>query len=458
MRSIRLAGRAVPVVSAALLALAVAASPAVSSGAGSHDPRTPIRHFVVVMQENHTFDNYFGTYPGADGIPAGTRMPLETGTGTGSAAYATPFHIGSGAAMDLNHSTASALRAFHRGSMDGFSTAQDIGPQARQVMGYYNGHDLPLYWNMADQYVLFDRFFSSAMGGSLVNHFYWTSAGVGNVKALDIVRPLNVPTIFDRLQSAGVSWKFYVQNYDPNIDYRKVNSVTIPNAASQTVWCPLLDIPRFVRDPALNSHIVDLSQYFTDLRNGTLPEVAYIVPSGASEHPPGNLMAGQRYVSSLLSALMASSSWNGSAFMLAYDDWGGWYDHVPPPRRDANGDGFRVPALLVSPYARRHFIDHTTLDFTSILAFIEENWNLRPLTRLDATSRSIMGAFDFHQAPRPAAFIPLSRSETSSRSTTVRDAALYSLYGIGTLVALSLILGARGLRRGSAGRRAKEAD
>ena len=245
----------------------------------------------------------------------------------------------------------------------------------------------------------------------------------------------------------------------PKVTYKTLPPTSVANSGSQTVWVPLLNIPRFVNDPRLSTHIVDLSQYFTDLQNGTLPQVAYIVPSGASEHPPGSLAAGQQYVGSLVNSLIASSAWSSSAFMLAYDDWGGWYDHVPPPPGDANGYGFRVPALLVSPYARRHFIDHTTLDFTSILAFIEENWNLRPLTRLDATSQGIGGAFDFNQSPRPAAIIPLSRSGSPAHSTRVRDLALYSLYGIGALLVVGFILVANGLvSRGRAGRPLRSAD
>ena len=187
----------------------------------------------------------------------------------------------------------------------------------------------------------------------------------------------DVLTIFDQLEERGVSWKFYVQNYDASINYR--NMPKEMNRAAQIVWVPLLNFDRFLDNPQLFSHIVDLKEYFKDLQNGTLPAVAYIVPSGASEHPPSSLRSGQKFVKALIQALMHSEAWPSSAFLWAYDDWGGWYDHVPPPQVDENGYGFRVPALLVSAYARRGYVDHTQLDFTSILKFIEENWDVEPL-------------------------------------------------------------------------------
>ena len=160
----------------------------------------------------------------------------------------------------------------------------------------------------SDLYVLFDHFFSSSLGGSFLNHVYWVGAGAGNATQSVPIGGLKLTTIFDRLQQAGVSWKFYVQNYDPTITYRTLPHLTNANRASQAVWCPLLDIPRFLDDPALRSHIVGLSQYYSDLRDGTLPAVAYIAPSGASEHPPGSLATGQRFVHGLVNALMMSRS------------------------------------------------------------------------------------------------------------------------------------------------------
>ncbi len=434
----RLGAAATAAVFAALLAAVPLAPGTAAAAGGSHSPRTPIHHFIVLMQENHTFDSYFGTYPGADGIPKGTCMPVDPATGPEPCVR--PYHIGNQSIIDLDHSESSANGDVDHGRMDGFVRAQNIRTgDGSQAMGYYNASNVPFYWNVADRYVLFDHFFSSSLGGSFLNHVYWVAAGAGNATQSVPVGGLKLTTVFDRLQQAGVSWKFYVQNYDPTINYRTLPRLKNANRASQAVWSPLLDIPRFLDNPALSSHIVDLSQYYTDLRNGTLPEVAYIAPSGASEHPPGSLVTGQRFVRGLVNSLMISSAWDSSAFLEAYDDWGGWYDHVLPPRRDAHGDGLRVPAVLISAYARRHYIDHTGLDFTSMLKFIEQNWNVRPLTRLDATAGSMMGAFNFRQPPREPAIIPLQRT-TPPPSRTVRDVLLYALYGIGVAFAVALVL------------------
>ena len=388
---------------------------------------TPIKHLVVVMQENHTFDNYFGTYPGANGFPANTSVPVDPANP--NAGVVTPWHLGNSSITDLSHNLSTFTEQYNNGLMNGFVRAIDRRNQnGKQTLGYYDGSDIPYYWNLADNYVLFDAFFSSAKEGSQLNHLFWVAGqapklGKGQTLA-DAFKSL--PTIFDRLQEAGISWKFYVQNYDPKITYRDLGLVA--NRASQVIWVPLLAIDRFLDDPALNSHIVDLSQYYVDLRNGTLPAVAYIVPSGASEHPPGSPAAGQKFVKSLLQELMRSDAWDSSAFLLTYDDWGGWYDHVTPPQVDSLGYGLRVPALLISPYAPKGKIDSTQLDFTSILKFIEENWGIASLASRDAAANSIAVGLDFKQAPRHAEFISLARQ--SATGSSARSASVvYLMYG-----------------------------
>jgi phospholipase C len=400
--------------------------------------QTPIKHLIVLMQENHTFDNYFGTYPGADGYPSGTKMPVDPKNP--DAGYVVPWHIGDSTITDLNHNAATYREQYNNGKMDGFVSALNRRNQdGRIAMGYYDDQDIPYYWNLADRYVLFDRFFSSARDGSFANHMYWV-AGVPPVEARGqklSARLAKVPTIFDRLQESGISWKFYVQNYDPTITYRNLSAQG--SRASQVVWVPLLNFDRFLDDPNLSSHIVDLSQYYVDLREGTLPAVAYIIPSGASEHPPQNPKTGQLFTKTLVQELMRSTAWDSSAFMVLYDDWGGWYDHVVPPQVDENGYGPRVAAFMVSPYARVGHIDSTTLDFTSVLKFIEENWGVAPLAERDAKANNFLSVFDFNQPPRQAEFLTLSRNNIHNNAVLVKKdptAIIYTAYSTALLLSL----------------------
>lgn len=433
-----------------VLALASAGVAFADTPAEDTPTTTPIKHFIFLMQENHSFDNYFGTYPGAEGFSPDTCMPIDPYDPQNTGCVK-PFHIeGSGA--DIVHSRRAFEGQFNNGRMDGFVyTPQWLQQTDGAIaMGYYDDRDIPYYWNIADEYVLFDRFFSSAAGGSLVNHVYWLTATPGNSGRESIPEEGygDLPTIFDRLQERGISWKFYVQNYDPNIHFRAKRE-DLGDRVSQVVWAPLLAYDRYINDQELARHIVDLDQFYEDLQNDTLPAVAYLVPSGASEHPPGSIQSGQRFVRGLINALMSSKAWSRSAFMWAYDDWGGWYDHVPPPQIDEFGYGFRVPALLVSPYARRGFVDSTEYDYTSALKFIQENWNVPPLATRDARAQSFVKAFDFSQPPRAPQFISTERVRVARPEA--RGLVIYIAYGAGLVLALALIsralFGARVARR-----------
>jgi phospholipase C len=405
---------------------------------------TPIKHFVVLMQQNHTFDNYFGTYPGADGIPAGTCMPADPANPKRGDCVE-PYRIGGQGIVDMGHTADVFAAQSDGGKMDGFVSAygrrRDIGTQP---MGYYDDRDIPYYWNVADNYVLFDRLFTSAAAGSVRNHMFWVTGAPGNPDADELLPGGfdHVPTVFDRLQAAGISWKFYVQNYQPNVNFRTPG---IGHTANQVAWVPPLNYNRFLDDPALSSRIVDMSQYYADLAEGTLPAVSFMAPSGTSEHPPGNIQSGERFVRTLVNALMSSTSWHTSAFMWTYDDWGGWYDHVAPPAVDQYGYGFRSPALLVSPYARRGHVDHTTLDFTSELKFIENNWGVAPLAARDAAANDITSAFDFTAAPRPA--VLLGDSRTPPPIPQVRSRAVYLSYGSALIVVPIFVVAALRRRR-----------
>jgi phospholipase C len=423
-------------------ALAVGAAPAAgTSGSAAAGPtRTPIRHFLMLMQEGHSFDNYFGTYPGADGIPPGTCMPARSGP------CVKPFALGDRSA-GLPHGRRTFLAQANRGRMDGFVRAMaDLGiADPQSPMGHYDGRDIPFYWNVADRYVLFDRFFASAAAGSVMNHMYWLTGTPGDTRHPDAIPPggfRGLPTIFDRLEARGISWRVYVQHYNPAITFR---TARFHRRATQATWMPLLSYPRYVDDPRLMSHIVDLSELFTDADRGTLPAVAYVVPANSSEHPPGSVSAGVRLVRRIVDALMLGPAWRSSAFLWTYDTWGGWYDHVRPPRVDRYGDGFRVPALLVSAWARTHEIDHTRLDFTSALRFIESNWRLRPLARRDATANTFAGAFDFTRGPRAPAILPLARGAPATPA--VRRTVIYGGYGgAAAIAAAALALAAAGGR------------
>jgi len=377
----------------------------------------------VLMQENHTFDNYFGTFPGADGIPANVCMPNDPSQP--ALGCVKPYHLPSHRTIDLGHGGDVALDAENNGAFNGFVYAQNKRKlPGETAMGYYDGSDLPFYWNLATEYVLADKFFSSDVGGSRENHMYWVAAQSGGGQI-----PTNgydFETIFDRLEAAGVSWKFYVQNYDPSINYRTLHG---GQKDSQTIWVPLVGFARFIDDPDLASKIVDISQYRDDLANGTLPAVSFMVPSGASEHPPGDVTIGQVYGASQVTALLQSTSWSNSMFLLTWDDWGGWYDHVDPPNVDSNGLGFRVPALIVSPYAIPGHVDHTQYDFTSILRFIEDNWGIAPLTARDASANSLAAALDFTSAPR-APRIPEPVYPAEVRVSPTARLSLFGIYGL----------------------------
>lgn len=368
------------------------------------EPRTPIRHFIYLMQGDRTFDHYFGTYPGANGIPAGVRMPRDPARpAAGSVA---PYPLNGKPPVTLAAGRSVIAAQYNAGAMNGFVAAYERqGRDGAAAMGYYDRRDLPVHWNAADRYVLFDRFFASSQDGIRTNRAFWVAG-----------RPdAGAPTIFDRLNVAGVSWKFYVQDH---------------KAGRKTVRVPLA-----ADDP----HVVDLDEYYRDLERGTLPAVAYVASSGASERSARSVPAGQKLVRSLATQLMLSRYWGSSALLWSYDGSGGWYDHVKPPA----GNGFRVPAVLVSPYVARGKVDHTALDAASALRFVEENWRLRTLGGRVASANSLGAAFDFASPPRTAELIPDGYATAPPVARPVDSALVYGVYG-GAVGVAAVALGAAG--------------
>ncbi len=415
--------RLLPAVAA--LAMLVLALPAGTAQAvPAKQAKTPIQHFLFLLQGDRSFDNYFGSYPGADGLAGATCQQQAPGKSGGCVK---PYPLHGQSVQPLGATPSTIAKQYDGGKMDGFVSAlQSVGLDGTKAMGYYDQRDLPAYWKAASQYVLFDRFFSATRDGVRSNRQYWVSATDTGSQPL---------TIFDRLQAAGISWKFYVQNYRPVTGPPAATRTTSDNTQAAAV--PLLNDSRFTTDPALRSHIVDLGQYYQDLQDNTLPAVAYIATSGASERSSRSISEGQSLVTSLTGQLMLSRYWSSSAFLLSYDGTGGFYDHVAPPQVDGHGYGLRVPALLISSYARRGAIVHATLDYTSALSFIEHNWGLAPLASRDRTAGSLLPAFDFSKARQPELITDGSPAPPPGklRSTSI----VYVSYGCAAAVVLATV-------------------
>jgi phospholipase C len=341
-----------------LLIVSPAAQPSLAatiSGSGTN----PIKHVVVIVQENHTFDNYFGTFPGANGI---SHAPSTVH----------PFHI-STAISDMCHSTVCGHADYNNGKMDGF-----LQTEGKQTFGYYDATDIPYYWDLARNYTLFDNYFTSAMGPSLPNHLYLVAGQDAGVPDSVNLHPkdLKIGSIVDSLSAAKVSWRYYSPYSLGNENALGLISSVSNNA---TRWADLKLTGAFL----------------TDLHNGSMPSVSYITSNdGENEHPPSDLAAGQAWTRSIISAIQASQYWSSTVIFLTWDDYGGWYDHVAPPQVDKYGLGFRVPLLMISPFAKQGNIDHTLSDHTSLMKFVERVFGLAPVTHRDATASDLMGALN----------------------------------------------------------------
>jgi phospholipase C len=342
------------------------------AAAGSTE--TGITHILILMQENHSFDNYFGTYAGADGPPAGTFVEGVA-----------PYHLPQAISSNLPHSVAAALSAVNGGRMDRFVSAEG----SPETMGYYDSGDIPNYWAYARRFAMADSLFSSFAGPTLPNHLFMVAGQSPGVET-NVRRPprsgFAFPTLPDALEAVGVSWKSYVGQNDP-LRFDALN--------------PLAGFPS-VRTGHSEPRLVRTAELFADLRSGSLPAVGWIFPSAEeSEHPLTDVRIGMWYVTAVVNALMKSSAWPHTVLVITWDEYGGFYDHVAPPTRNGAMLGPRVPALIVSPYARVGFIDHTPMDFSSILRFVEDRFGLAPLTALDRDAASIAGMLDSapHAAP-----------------------------------------------------------
>jgi phospholipase C len=437
-------------------------SPAPSSTTGpvSLDGIHKIQHVIVIMQENRSFDQYFGTYPGVVGLPAkdGKFTTCVNDPNTGKCVY--PFHDPSDKNYGGPHGATDAIKDINGGAMDGFiADAEKGGSRCATIdapscggnggttdaMGYHDAREIPNYWSYAQNYVLQDHMFEANASWSLPQHLFMVSEwsakcskagdpkscinalqspgnppdfGVGKKKAGTGVAPDYAWTdLTYLLHKDSVSWKYYVQaGTEPDCQNDAADCPPVnQNAKTPGIWNPLPFFDTVKQDNQL-PNITGVSHYYEDARSGKLPAVSWITPSNQnSEHPTALVSAGQAWTTSLINAAMQGPDWNSTAIFLSWDDWGGFYDNVQPPVVDQNGYGLRVPGIVISPYAKKGFIDHATYSHDAYVKFIEDAFlggqridpatdgrpDPRPDVRENATQLgNLVNDFDFTQAPQ----------------------------------------------------------
>jgi phospholipase C len=413
-----------------------------------------IKHIVIIMQENRSFDEYFGTYPGAIGIPMENGVPTvcapDPKTGQCIKPYYNPNDINSGGP----HAATAAARDIASGKMNGFvvtfrnaqkacknpDTPGCVSGATPDVMGWHDARQIPNYWDYAQNFVLQDMMFEPNSSWSLPSHLFMVSAWSAKcsipadpmscVNALDGPSGLNVSKndyawtdLTYLLYKANVSWGYYLSNgSEPDCEDDAMLCAAKPQSANVPgIWNPLPAFDTVKQDNQLGN-IKQVDQFLTAAKAGTLPEVSWIVPDNTvSEHPPASIKTGQAYVTGIINAIMQGPDWNSTAIFLAWDDWGGFYDNVVPPKVDINGYGLRVPGLVISPYAKKGFIDSQTLSFDAYLKFIEDIFlngqrlnpatdgrpDPRPTVRENVPQLGdLLGDFDFSQAARGPMVLP----------------------------------------------------
>jgi phospholipase C len=381
--------------------------------------REKIKHIIIIMQENRSFDEYFGTYPGANGIPMQNGVPTVCLPDPQTGQCVKPYHDPALVNIGGPHGASNSIHDIAGGKMDGFITdfrkATCTDPdtpgcaagETPDVMGWHDAREIPNYWTYAQNFVLQDAMFMPIASWSLPAHLFmvsaWSASCTTSGDPYSCENALNGPPggsqaanqgknvyawtdLTYLLYKANISWAYYLGEgseeaceYDPTLCLPSPLSHTVPG-----IWNPL---PAFdtVKENGQLANIQTIDNFYTAVKDGTLPSVAWIVPANSvSEHPPADIAMGQAYVTSLINTVMQSPDWNSTVIFLSWDDWGGFYDHVVPPTVDENGYGLRVPGLVISPYARKGFIDHQTLSFDAYLKFIEDVFlggqRLDPLT------------------------------------------------------------------------------
>jgi len=389
-----------------------------------------IQHIVIIVQENRSFDDFFATFPGANGTTVG-RVKNDCNPTTPSCTpyYYLPLKMAGLKSNSLGHEHFSFKKEYDNGLMDGFPLVKMALKKGKKTKAglypyrYVNPSLIQPYWDIAKQYVLGDDMFTTQSSGSFSNHGALIAGGmpVNGDNVIDFPNPsswgcdakpgtvtslinpnggylrdkgpfpcFSYATIVSLLDTGGLSWLYFT------------------NTSGSHVWNAFEAISSVRYGPEWTNNIITPeAAIFQTIQNGELPNVSWVIPDAVqSDHPGNHSDTGPSWVANIVNAIGQSPYWANTAIIVTWDDWGGQYDHVPPPQLDGQGLGMRVPLLIVSPYAREQtpgtpgYVSHTQYEFGSILKFIERNWGLATLGRTDVRANSLIDSFDFTQPPR----------------------------------------------------------
>ena len=384
--------------------------------------RSKIQHIVFLIKENRSFDHYFGAFPGADGATSGL-----VSTGQRIALRRSPDRT----PRDIGHDWEDARTAMDEGKMDRFDLVGGGNLNGDFLsMTQFLDADIPNYWSYAEHFVLADHMFSSLAGPSFPNHLYTVASQAGgainNPNSLiwgcdaDVRTTVDVfdstgtvkrefpcfdfPTLGDKLEDAGISWRYYAP----------------VQGQPGYIWSAFDAIRHIRQSPLWQKRVVPFEQFLDDARTGALPAVSWLIPDFAvSEHTTVNAFAGttlsvsacegENWTVQYINAIMQGPAWPTTAIVLTWDDFGGFYDHMPPPTVDHFGLGPRVPLIMISPYVKERTVSHTAYEFASVLQFIETRYKLKALTSRDVDANSLLDMFDFSQVPAPPLILPLRK-------------------------------------------------
>lgn len=349
--------------------------------------QSPVKHLVVVIMQNHSFDNLFGKFPGAAGPQPGDPG-FQQSAGNGSTV--SPFLLSDASVPDLPHDRSDYLKSWNNGQMNGF--AANNGTVS---MGYFDDSfsGVATLWGWAKKFALADHYFSSVMSNAPSNPLYLISANDGGMpfsfqpsfgpcQSPDPAsKPLDWQNVGDQMSANNISWGWFQENF----------------GQCGNDFVPQEDPFQYFTTTHSSPNLQDMSQFFNDLAANNLPSVSFVQPAPShAMHPgAGSVNTGLNWLDGFLKQIQNSGSWSSTAVVVIFDEGGGWYDHVPPPQIDSQGLGMRVPLLVISPSAKTGFISHTQMDHVSILSFIQWNWSLPPLNDRNSQSGDLREMFQF---------------------------------------------------------------